>query len=139
MLLIEKIVFLKKVSLFARIDSEELMAIVQIAQEESYAKDTLLFKESDFGDKFYVIVSGVVELIKKEGEQDKKIAELSSGEYFGEMAILTEDGRSLTAVVSEPVLLLTINRDDFKSIIDEIPSLSFQIFKVLSDRIKSLL
>lgn len=136
---IEKIMFLKKVSLFSDLVSDELIAVAQIAQEESFSKGAVIFKEGDRGDKMYLIMFGEVTLMKLENGVSKEIATLSNGECFGEMAILTADGRSLTAVAREPLVVLSIHQDNFRRLVEEVPSISFQIFKVLCHRLKSLL
>jgi len=139
MFYVEKIMFLKKVSLFSRLQSDELIAVAKIAGEESFSKDALIFREGGPGDKMFLIVSGEVRLLKAENGEDREIASLSAGECFGEMAILTEDGRSLTAVAAEQTVVLSIHSDHFRHLIEEVPSISFQIFKVLCHRLKTLL
>jgi len=139
MFYIEKVMFLKKVSLFSGLHADELMAVARIAQEESFSKGALIFREGDQGDKMYLIVSGAVRLLKAESGVDKEIASLSAGECFGEMAILTSEGRSLTAAAAEPTIALSIQQDHFRNLLEEVPSISFQIFKVLCRRLRNLL
>ncbi|HRZ87695.1 MAG TPA: cyclic nucleotide-binding domain-containing protein [bacterium] len=139
MFLVEKIIFLKKVALFADMSSDELLAIAQISREESYASGTVVFNEGDPGDKMYLIASGKIDLSKRSDGSSARIASLSSGSCFGEMAILTDAGRTLTAVAAEPSVLLSICKEDFKTIVEEVPSVPFQIFNVLCQRLRSML
>ena len=73
-----------------------------------YDAGTVLFEEGQPGDYMYVVQQGEVEIRRQVGQAERVLAVLSSGEFFGEMAILNSKPRSATAVVSEDAKLLVI-------------------------------
>ncbi|CAG0961310.1 partial Cyclic AMP receptor protein, partial [Anaerolineae bacterium] len=59
----------------------------------------VLFREGDAGDRMYVIQSGAVRISKTVKGEEKTLAILGPGEFFGEMAILNAKPRTATAIV----------------------------------------
>jgi CRP-like cAMP-binding protein len=62
---------------------------------------------------------------------------MAAGSYFGEMAILSDEPRSATAVVSKPARLLSLRGEPLKELILDMPEISFEIFRVLTARVKA--
>ena len=129
---IEKVIFLKGVSLFEHIPPNDLIVIAQISHEENIPKSHPVFKENDSGDSLYLIVSGEV-LIHKDSEE---LANIGSGDVFGEMAILDSEPRSASATTKGDSVLLKIEREDFSDLLHEKPEISLGIIRVLCTRLR---
>ena len=80
---LEKALILKSIDLFETIPSEELIRVAQIADEEQFETDSLLFEEGDYGDSMYIVANGKVRVHKGE----RTIVELEKGACVGEMAL----------------------------------------------------
>lgn len=89
------------------------MAPTQGIAKLHFEKDEEIFKEGDIGDFLYIIVSGKVSVLKDKDGTKEEIATLSSGEYFGEMALLNQNKRSATIKCLEPVDVLALRKSDF--------------------------
>jgi CRP-like cAMP-binding protein len=63
----------------------------------------------DPGDNFYIICEGSVAVCDAQTEQEFKT--LNKGDYFGELALLTEKPRSATVMTKEPCLMLAISKE----------------------------
>ena len=119
---------IKNTNLFAPLSDLEIPQILNISTKNSYVKDTVLFKEGSQGDKFYLIIKGKVRIskfIKDIGEE--ALAILSSGEYFGEMALIDQSPRSATAIIHEDALLLEITHQDFFRLLQRDSILAFKV------------
>ena len=133
---IEKIFFLERVSIFKALTIRELTAIAQITEESDKKLGYEIFKEGDFGDQMYLLVSGEVEIYKNQEDGKVKLAELSTGDYFGEMALFEKKARSATAVVKKETRFLEIDGYDFEQIMREYPSIAINVCRVFSERLR---
>jgi len=97
---------------------------------------TVLFKEGDTGSQMYVIQSGSVKITKKAGDQEKTLAVLPPGEFFGEMAILNNERRTATAEIAEDSQLLVIDPKTFETMIKGNSEIAIRMIKKLAQRLK---
>ncbi len=101
----------------------------------NFTPGEIIFKKGDKGEFVYTIINGNVEIIKEYmGEGEKVLAVLGPGDYFGEMALMSDRTRSAMARAVNPVEAMTIARDDFKKLHDYIPALKDNIDKVMYSR-----
>ena len=106
--------------------------------ENRYSKDQVVIKEGEYGTEFYNIVSGKVGIyINYEQPNQLKVAELNSGEYFGEAAMLESDSsRSATVVAIEETVLKIIHMDDINHAIMNNPEVFLDLIKKYYDKQK---
>jgi CRP/FNR family transcriptional regulator, cyclic AMP receptor protein len=97
----------------------------------------VLFEEGQPGDFMYVVQHGEVEIRRQVGEDERVLAVLSPGEFFGEMAILNSRPRSATAVVRTPATLLVIEGKTFEAMLRARPEIALRIIKSLASRLES--
>jgi len=113
--------------------SPKLIGIMsKSAALKEYEKGDFVFKEGEPGDSFYIIKEGTA-IVKK---SNNVIAVLTSGDFFGEMALVDEDNRSATVIAGEPLTLVEINKDIFTKIVTKYPPFSIKMIKVLSKRVR---
>ncbi|WP_276356208.1 SLC13 family permease [Cohnella caldifontis] len=100
----------------------------------------VLFRQGDLGESMYVVQDGEVELFSGGGEgagegNGQLLAALKAGDSFGEMALLTGEPRSATAVAAADTALYELNREAFQSLIAENPAASSYFIRLLSGRL----
>ena len=70
---------------------------------------TVIVRQGDAGDRFYIIAEGEVEI----SAEDFPLSELSAGGYFGEIALIRDVPRTATVIAKTPVVLYALDREDF--------------------------
>ena len=85
---------LKQVPIFEDLNRRELKGIRNIVHEREFLKGEYVFKANTPGLGMYIILRGTIRI---EGEDGTEFATLSSGDFFGETALISEDKRSANA------------------------------------------
>ena len=94
-----------------------------------------IFKEGDRGTDMYVIESGSVEIFRG-ARTGEALAMLGPGDFFGEMAILEDEQRFASAVVSTPCRLRRIDRAHFTQLIAQDSEIAVRIMRKLAARLR---
>jgi CRP-like cAMP-binding protein len=110
-------------------------ALARFARD--YPAGSVLFEEGQPGDYMYVVQQGEVEIRRQVGPDERVLAVLTPGEFFGEMAILNGRPRSATAVVRTPATLLVIEGRTFEAMLRARPEIAIRIIKSLASRLES--
>ncbi len=103
---------LEKLSLFVDLKRREMKIVVGFMHERTYLKDEVIFDEGEEGQALYFILNGKV-LICPQGQAEKPIATLESGNFFGELALLDDAPRAAQARAAENCTLVVFFRGDF--------------------------
>ena len=126
-----KIELLKRVPLFTGCSKTELREIARTADEVDLREGTVLTREGRPGREFFVLVTGTARVTKK----GKKIAELTGGDWFGEIALLTNSPRTATVTATSPVDVLVITDRRFRSLVETMPSIALKVLSCVGDRL----
>ncbi len=98
-------------------------------------KGTVLCREGEPGKEMYVLQSGKVAISKKVRDVEKVLAVLGPGEFFGEMAIISNKPRNASAIVEEDARLLVIDPKTFEAMIRGNSEISVRMIKKLAERL----
>ena len=129
--------FLSTVTLFSGLDEGELSALSQLCSEQTFTMGKRVFSYGESGDTLYVIQEGAVEISVKDTTGDKIIlANLGSGEYFGELALFDPGPRSATATVTENAKFISLSRENLHAFIISKPSAALDLLAVMSRRLR---
>ncbi|MCC6449479.1 MAG: cyclic nucleotide-binding domain-containing protein [Candidatus Aureabacteria bacterium] len=136
--LMEKVLTLKGVPIFAHLQFKELLAIASIAREETFDPGDRIIRQGERGHAMYLIVSGKVRILSHaEGDaQEVQLAALGENDYFGEMALFDDSPRSATAVADGPVTALKIEKREFRDMLREYPGVSIMICEEFCRRLR---
>ncbi len=133
--------FISASPLFYSLSDEIVERIAEKVNLVSYPPDTVIFRDGDAGDSFYIIRSGHVKVVKDSSEQSGEelvMAVLDPGEVFGEMALLIGQPRSATIKTMDEVEVFRLMRDDFSQLMMENPELLVRMNHVLDQRVSLL-
>ncbi|MGA0025622.1 MAG: cyclic nucleotide-binding domain-containing protein, partial [Burkholderiales bacterium] len=96
-------------------------------------KNAVIMREGEAGIFMYVVIDGVVRITVGE-----KIVELvKAGGVFGEMALVDQSKRAATASAAGDSNLMSINRNDFLTLIKTNPAFGLSLLKALANRLRN--
>lgn len=82
-----------------------------------------IFRQGDLGDRIYIIARGEAEVLHRDSGQELVLAQLSAGEYFGEMALLNHTTRSATVRCVTAMDVLSLPKSEFGLLAANLPVL----------------
>ena len=133
--IVEKVILLQNVDVFADIPSEQLSYLAAIAEELSVAKGDTIYRFDDPSDALYVVLNGKVRLHRD--SEDITVAE--QNEPFGTWAVFDDTPRVATATALEDTNLLCIHREDFLDLLSDHVQITESVLKTLVGRLRGLL
>jgi CRP/FNR family cyclic AMP-dependent transcriptional regulator len=104
---------------------------------KTYAPGTVVFHEGDTGDEMYIIQRGKVRVSKDFSGKPHVIAVLDKGEFFGEMAIVSQLARTATVTAIDEVEALAFDRDGLVKMITRNPRIGLSIIDRLCRRLQA--
>ena len=114
---------LQAVDFLGQLRLEELDKLMEVLKKRTCPTGSVIIKEKDPGDAFYLILSGKVSVWAK----GKQLTERHPGEYFGESALVNDEPRSATVKAEGPTELYVLYKDDFKKILMANPGIAAAI------------
>ena len=115
---------------FSELEPEEVQAIANSADEVSVAEGRDIVREGDFSYDVFVIVDGAAR-VHRDGET---VAELGSGDFFGEGGVLGKGLRAASVTTTEPTRLVTLNSWDIRRLRREIPHVLDRMEQAIEQR-----
>ena len=128
-----KIELIKSVPLFSSCSKKELAAIASQADELTLPEGKTLTKQGDRGREFMVIVDGAADVRKK----GRKINTLGSGDFLGEIALISGGPRTATVTTTSESDLLVLTDRAFQQLTKKMPSIHASVLKALSERLQA--
>lgn len=136
MITIEKILFLKRISIFKSLSSYELRMIAEVLTEEEFAAGEILFHEGQEGDCMYLVMNGKIAIYTGVPPKIKTLRVFERGDFFGEMGLYDDKPRAASAMAREGTCLLVLRKTDFCELIAEYPQVALGIMKELNQRLR---
>jgi CRP-like cAMP-binding protein len=128
-----KIELLRNVPLFAGCSKKELRELASRTDEIDLREGYVLTREGGSGREFIVLVEGTAR-VTREG---KTLADLSAGDWVGEIALLTNVPRTATVTATSPVRVLVVTARSFKLLVETMPSIALKVLASVGDRLAS--
>src|SRR5882762_6106366 len=128
---------LARVPLFKRLEPHELEHLAEDVDQVNYAAGQTIFNEHDLGDGLYVVETGSVRIwVMDEDVTEVTLAELKSGDFFGELAVLDRGERSSSATALTDTHLHKLSSDAFQEFLIEHPDASIDVICEIAQRMR---
>jgi CRP-like cAMP-binding protein len=105
---------LARVGLFASLSGETLSRLADVMQREDVSPGTVLVREGEPGDRFYVLISGVAG-VSQSSLGERRI--LRAGEFFGEVALTMHVPRTATVTAMTPCVVASCDASAFDELV----------------------
>ena len=129
---------LSKIELFSEFPESSLAKLCKSFSSANYPASSTIISEGDEGDLFYIIVRGRVEILKRVDDRDTRVKILEDGDFFGEIALLSNVPRTATVRTVKPTLLISLKRSHFLKLASSVPGMHDKLEKTMGIRLEEL-
>jgi CRP/FNR family cyclic AMP-dependent transcriptional regulator len=129
---------LRHVPLFRDFGEEQLAELAALFTVHQYRKHQTIFREGEPGERFYVVVSGSVAVVRINGEGRETILSLlKTNDFFGEMSIFDSAVRSASVRTVTVAEVAHIERVEFMALLDRSPRIGRLLVIALAERLRA--
>lgn len=119
-------------------DYEAQATGLQVLDRKVYATGETIFREGEAGSRAYVIQRGQVDIIKKIKDEKVTVGTVGPGGIFGEMALIDDEPRMASAVVSDYCVCIIITSVMFQKKMNGLDPFLSGVLRVLVENIRSI-
>jgi sigma-B regulation protein RsbU (phosphoserine phosphatase) len=128
---------ISRVQLFSSLPRSEVEHLARVLRPIECPAGAMLFHEGTYGNQFYILLDGELEIIKGLGtDAERLIALRDDASLIGEMSLYSKDGlRTASVRARTPCKLLRMTRQEFDHLLHRYPALAYEMVRVLSQRL----
>jgi CRP/FNR family cyclic AMP-dependent transcriptional regulator len=127
-----KVEALRRAPLFAGLAKSHLTELARQSEEMDVAAGTVLCREGQTGQEFFVLLDGEAEVTSSKGGPVRKVG---PGDFFGEIALLEPVKRTATVTATTPLHFFVLTRQSFQRMLDENPQVERRVLRELAHRV----
>jgi cAMP-dependent protein kinase regulator len=121
---------LKRIPLFEGLPHRQLERLARWTDEVDVKAGRNLVHQGAFPHEFMVIESGTADVLI----DGNRVAELTQGDFFGEMALMEQHRRSATVTATSDLVVIVMHERDFREMRNEMPEVAARIRSVMDER-----
>lgn len=122
---------MRHVPLFEQCSKGELRKIAQLADEIDLPAGKVLTKEGSRGREFFVLLEGTADVRR----ETRLLPPLGPGDFFGEIALVTDTPRTATVTATTPVRALVITDRAFRELLHDSPKIQTKVLAAVASRL----
>lgn len=123
---------LSSIWLFSTCSARELRTIRKALEEVNVPPGRVLCEQGSIGREFFLIVEGEASVRRN----NRRVATLGPGQYFGELALLDRRPRSASVVSDTDMRLLVLGQRQFNGVLDAVPALDRKLLAAMATRLR---
>jgi CRP/FNR family cyclic AMP-dependent transcriptional regulator len=124
---------LAAVPLFSGLSRNDLQRVANAADRVSVKTGRNLVVQGRLGHEFFLILDGEAVVRRN----DRKVAALGAGDYFGELALLDRGPRDATVVADSDMDLMILGQREFLALLDDVPELALKLLRTMAKRLRA--
>jgi len=119
-----------------RLSKEVLVKTTEELQTVTFSAGEVVFEQDDDPEYFYIVVSGEVQVVRRDSSGKENIlATLKSGDFFGEIGLLTESRRNATLRAKTDLEVLTMDWEMFKEVVKTSEATAADFAEIIRERL----
>lgn len=123
-------------SVFDDLPTQQVDSIVASLHVTQAQEGEVIARQGGPADKFFIVADGEVE-IERSGDDDRNVATLGPGQFFGEISILRDTPREVTVKATKPTTLLAMERETFRDLVAQSLGTTAEFDQVIRGRLES--
>ncbi len=132
----DRVALLSSIDLFHLVEPDALQSLASNITQVDYKGLEKVVTMGEKGDSMFIVIEGLLDVYvhnDMEG-QDVKVGHITSGQFFGEIALLTGKPRSATVIASTDVVAYEITYHCMRELFQLYPEVMEVVSKVLAER-----
>ena len=131
----ERVLFLRNVSLFADLPPADLERVAELADEQGFADGEVIASEGELGEELFIVIDGTIRVVQDHGGAERELARRTTGDVVGEMSLLRHAPRIATLLAHGAVRTIRLGHLEFESMLRERPGIAMAVMRVLANRV----
>ena len=135
MSLAEEVELLKRIPLFANIDTSKLKLLAFTSERVRFPAGQVLCRQGEIGRAAFIIIDGEADVIVDAETGPLTVASVGRNDFVGEIAILCDVPRTATVTARSELQTLRIRKDSLLQLISQFPEIAIGMLRTLADRL----
>jgi HEAT repeat protein len=132
---LERVLFLRKVPLFAELSPPDLERVAELVEERGYADGEVIASEGEMGDELHIVVEGTIRVVQSGNDTEHELARRGTGDVVGGLSLLRRAPRIASLIADGAVRTVRVGYRDVESVVRERPDVAMAAMRVLADRL----
>ena len=130
---------LRGIPFFSALPQEEIQSLTATTHLRDLPAGSVLFREGDTGDRFFILTQGEIEVVKfLETPDERRLSIIGPGDILGEMSLFYPDRqRSASARAMTQTQALEMTHADFETLLQRQPDLAFHMMREMTVRMRN--
>jgi CRP/FNR family cyclic AMP-dependent transcriptional regulator len=125
---------LSSVPVLSACSKEELRSIASLSTEVEVPAGQQLTQQGKTGKEFFLVLEGEARCLV----DDREVARFGPGDFFGELALLSQVPRTATVEAVTDMKLLVLNSREFATLLEDNPKVALKMLRRMADRLREL-
>jgi CRP/FNR family transcriptional regulator, cyclic AMP receptor protein len=126
---------LRRIPLFAKIESARLKLLAFTSEHIEFAAGEPICRQGEQGDAAYIVLEGSADVVVQSDRGPTRVATVGRNDIVGEIAILCDVPRTATVLATTPLVALRVSKDGFFNLVTQFPQVGVEVMHELASRL----
>lgn len=113
---------------------DRLELCAYLSKRVKYLDSEHIFRQGELGERAFILVEGVVDVLRETRGKTRTLMRLTPGDSFGELSLVVAKPRPYSARAAGPATLLMLDRTGFRKVLDKFPEAALGIIEKIAAR-----